>query len=295
MGIYLESFKKAMVCDIQQNKQLEHLMAKNAFMQKYMRFVEEAYNKYVYYATIFTNMIRIPKIIHQIWLGGEPMPELLQKISQSWKKMHPDWEYFLWTEQEVAQLKLINQTIFDQEEHPRSKANILRLELLYQFGGLYVDLDFECLKPFDLLHHCCDFYTGLFELHRLSKHKCKVRCNNALIAAVPYHPIIDKMVHELKNFHTKQTIYERTGVDFYNQILIANYQKTPGQNVLLPSNVLYPWKKEKKEIIVFKRPETMAIHWYYTSGLHSQYHRNRLLYLRHMKFGDCERFLTSKI
>jgi mannosyltransferase OCH1-like enzyme len=31
----------------------------------------------------------------------------------------------------------------------RKKTDILRFEILYQFGGLHKDTDFECLKPID--------------------------------------------------------------------------------------------------------------------------------------------------
>lgn len=32
------------------------------------------------------------------------------------------------------------------------QSDIFRLDILLHFGGLYVDTDFECVAPFDLLH-----------------------------------------------------------------------------------------------------------------------------------------------
>src|ERR1700733_22270 len=40
---------------------------------------------------------RIPKTIHQIWLGG-PLPEKYLNLQRSWQRQNPDWEYRLWTD-----------------------------------------------------------------------------------------------------------------------------------------------------------------------------------------------------
>ena len=42
----------------------------------------------------------LPKIIHQIWLGGQ-LPEKYRAWSESWKKFNPDWQYILWTDEDV--------------------------------------------------------------------------------------------------------------------------------------------------------------------------------------------------
>ena len=56
---------------------------------------------------------RIPKIIHQIWLGS-PFPEKYKVLQQSWKKYHPDWTYILWTEKEIKDFGLTNRERFDK-------------------------------------------------------------------------------------------------------------------------------------------------------------------------------------
>src|ERR1700730_3033568 len=42
---------------------------------------------------------KIPKIIHQIWLGS-PFPEKYNKYQASWQKLHPKWIYKLWTDKD---------------------------------------------------------------------------------------------------------------------------------------------------------------------------------------------------
>ena len=84
----------------------------------------------------------IPKIIHQIWLGPNKRPDIWMN---SWKinyiKKHPDWTYKLWTETEINELKLINKEIYDEEPYYTGKSDIARYEILYQFGGVFIDAD----------------------------------------------------------------------------------------------------------------------------------------------------------
>ena len=47
---------------------------------------------------------KIPKIIHQLWIGPKPAPT---KLMQTWKDKNPDFEYILWNEAEIASRNLI--------------------------------------------------------------------------------------------------------------------------------------------------------------------------------------------
>ena len=90
----------------------------------------------------------LPKIIHQIWLGDIEPPYSFMK---SVKDNHPDYDYRLWTDDNLPH-PLFNQDLFDKARYYPEKADILRYELLYRFGGLYIDADIICLKPLnDLL------------------------------------------------------------------------------------------------------------------------------------------------
>ncbi len=84
----------------------------------------------------------IPKIIHQIWLGPKKRPDIWMN---SWKinylHKHPDWEYKLWTELEIAELTLVNQRQYDSEPYYTGKSDIARYEILNQFGGVFIDAD----------------------------------------------------------------------------------------------------------------------------------------------------------
>jgi len=92
--------------------------------------------------------MNIPKILHQIWIGPKPAPINLMK---TWKEKHPDFEYILWNEQEIQNRKL-NLSCIDKINiipEINGKADIIRWEILYQYGGYFVDADSICIEPFD--------------------------------------------------------------------------------------------------------------------------------------------------
>ena len=87
----------------------------------------------------------IPKIIHQIWLGDQSKRP--SSLIDTWKEINPDWEHILWTEENLPNLR--NQEQFDSMKELAGKADILRYELLHDYGGFFIDADSECINPLD--------------------------------------------------------------------------------------------------------------------------------------------------
>ena len=92
----------------------------------------------------------IPKIIHYCWLGGNPLPELEQRCLESWHKYMPDWEYKRWDESnfDIAAAPLYVRQAYEARKFA-FVSDYVRLWALEQYGGLYMDVDFEVYKPFD--------------------------------------------------------------------------------------------------------------------------------------------------
>jgi len=103
---------------------------------------------------------KIPKKIHQIWVGDKPIPKLYQKFMQSWKDHHPDWEYYLWTDKDIEDFPWINKTLFDAAKNPGMKSDIWRYEIIYRYGGVYVDCDMKNKRPLDPMHSRLEFYAS---------------------------------------------------------------------------------------------------------------------------------------
>lgn len=92
----------------------------------------------------------IPKKIHYIWLGGKPLTDLGQKCLESWKKYCPDYEIIRWDESNFD----INQNIYCREAYENKKyafaSDYIRLWVLYNHGGIYMDTDVEILRNPDM-------------------------------------------------------------------------------------------------------------------------------------------------
>jgi glycosyltransferase involved in cell wall biosynthesis/mannosyltransferase OCH1-like enzyme len=96
----------------------------------------------------------IPKIIHQTWKTAQ-LPPHLAALQQTWQAQHPDWEYRLWTDDDNRAF-LVEHYPWFLPTYDRYKNNICRIDAvryfwLHHYGGLYVDLDFECLGAIDQL------------------------------------------------------------------------------------------------------------------------------------------------
>jgi hypothetical protein len=94
----------------------------------------------------------IPKILHQIWIGPLPAPSTHMK---TWQDKHPDFEYIYWTETEFEKrgIQFQCQSKIDIMTEYNGKADIMRWEILYKYGGYFVDADSICIEPFD------DYFT----------------------------------------------------------------------------------------------------------------------------------------
>ncbi len=146
----------------------------------------------------------IPRIIHQTWKSSS-IPDRFRRYRESWKNLHPDYELRLWTDDDNNK--------FVREEFPEiwklylslphgvHRADLLRCLYLWKFGGLYVDLDIQCLRRVDELLNqsgkcaiSCEPNIHAKKLHGISR-----LLSNAAMASIPNHPIWLEMVSEIEN------------------------------------------------------------------------------------------------
>jgi mannosyltransferase OCH1-like enzyme len=124
----------------------------------------------------------IPKTLHQMWIGGDPPPFIVDCLRTA--SVLDDWERTIWTDDNVEQMfPLANQGLWDKagDISPRPlqfRADVFRYEILWRYGGVWADADFEFIKPLDPL---LDEPFATFELegHWV---------NNAMIGVPRHHP-----------------------------------------------------------------------------------------------------------
>jgi hypothetical protein len=139
---------------------------------------------------------RIPKIIHQIWLGS-PVPKKFQDLMQTWKQKHPDWQYILWTDKDIGEFKLVNEAAYNLAPNYGMKSDILRYEILLRYGGLYIDTDQEAVIPHDIFHHITDFYIGFF--HDNDDVVAKESIGNGVIGACKGHFLLHRVLSYIRS------------------------------------------------------------------------------------------------
>jgi mannosyltransferase OCH1-like enzyme len=243
-----------MNCEIDQSKQWS--LTESLFNTNYVNLAEHSINL-------------IPKIIHQVWLGSK-FPDKLCRLRDTWIDMHPGWEYRLWTDDDVDSFGLNNINSFNAIKNFGSKSDIFRYEILHRHGGIYVDVDFECIKPFDDLTYL-EFFTG-------TGYTDKPYWYNGLFACKPEHPILSNLIQKLKSLPSHYDIWHRTGPGVFTTAIdeyLAENQKAP--LVIFPTVFFFPmpnterWNVrqdtlESREIVKkYLHSETRCVHLWYCS------------------------------
>jgi len=140
----------------------------------------------------------IPQVIHRIWRGG-PMPAEFRGYGRSWKKLNPGWKLREWGDSsKLPEMPAVfaRSRELAPRDHLRFEADVMRLQILYEQGGVYVDCDIEPLKPLgELLDgvECFATYSpnrGPNGLRLLT---------NCALGAAPGHPFIAACIEGLED------------------------------------------------------------------------------------------------
>lgn len=147
----------------------------------------------------------IPHIIHQIWLSSPektsvPVP-FIDNV-QTFLSNNPAWTYFLWTN-ETARKFLQDRYphllgLYDRLPRVVSKGDMLRYIVIYEYGGLYVDMDTVNFRPLDkiTMKYPCILVPEPFE-HAVLWYRQPYIVINAIMACRSQHPFFWQIVNHL--------------------------------------------------------------------------------------------------
>jgi len=215
--------------------------------------------------------VKIPKIIHQIWIGGE-VPEVFKPLMKTWIEKHVgrEWKYKLWTDEDVKDYPLVNREFYDATDNPGVKSDILKWEIIYNHGGVYVDIDHECLRALDILHYTYDFYTCLQPLDTYL-----LQLGAALFGATPHHSILKHCIDTIKDDWHEQGAPKKTGPLHFTRSFINSAVQAGGVVAALPAYYMYPLGCKDKEIDfdTWIEKGAFAIHWWAKSWMPARYRR----------------------
>ena len=205
----------------------------------------------------------VPKRIHQIWLGS-PLPKKYRSYQKSWQEHNPDFEYKLWSEEDILALDLFNKNQFVASKNFGVKSDIARYEILYRFGGIYADTDFECLKSFDEKFLSRSFLAG--QVFSYSPQMA-----NGLIAAAPKDNFLKLIIENLPKYPGEMKpmdVLQYCGPIFISDLAWKHCESLT-DFLVLPSQYFYPWPNYKRNQTAdrysWSTEDTTAIHHWETS------------------------------
>ncbi|MCH9665145.1 MAG: glycosyltransferase, group 2 family protein, partial [Gammaproteobacteria bacterium] len=186
----------------------------------------------------------IPRILHQTY-RDDKIPAKLATLQSSWLKHNPHWQYRFWSDNDIREFIAEHYAdfleVFDAYPHNIMRVDAFRYLLLHHHGGIYADLDFECLLPMDELLADQDILLIPEPEEHINKHKPRVRnldyvVSNALMASVPGHPFWREVVELLKKSANNPDVLDATGPfiltyahkDFTPTIPLANPRNFDG-------------------------------------------------------------------
>jgi len=206
----------------------------------------------------------IPKTIHYCWFGRNPKPELAEKCIESWKKFCPDYEIIEWNEDnfDIAAAPLYVRQAYEAKKWA-FVTDYVRLKVIYENGGIYMDTDVELVKPLDnLLQH--QAYFG-FETVEYANTGLGFGAEKGL-------PLLAEMMEDYmqRPFILANGTYDETTCLIRNSavlkkngfLLNGRYQEVDGVS-LYPSEYFCPFSYYTKKL--HKTEKAYSIHWYSAS------------------------------
>jgi mannosyltransferase OCH1-like enzyme len=185
----------------------------------------------------------IPRKLHRLWLGQRPRPALYDAFWAEWQALHPDWTLVTWTESNLP--PLINGSVVDDlavsarsagipMAHDRAvavaRADVIAYELMWRYGGVYINCDMQPLKSLEpLLEH--DAFVGMED----DTYLC-----NAVMGAIPRHPLFQLLIDELPgnySVHRGRGMEVATGPQFLTRVV--KEATVPGSLTVLPQSAFY--------------------------------------------------------
>ena len=218
--------------------------------------IKHTYNNYI---TSDKGKEAIPKIIHQIWIGGK-MPDQEKRACAAIRQRCEDgaWEYKLWGNDDITGLgNFKNKDLFDRTPNFGQKSDILRNFILHEYGGVYLDTDFILVKLFDELLDL-DFFCGLCYNDWPSM-------VNSILGSKPKSKTIAAMLSYDKElaWHDGMAVIDSTGPWHTTRKALETIDS---KTVVFPNSYFYPYpcfeklRSKGSNPLDYIKPETFCIH-----------------------------------
>lgn len=244
----------------------------------------------------------IPRIMHQIWTGGEeelqhfhaelPVTDKRSHFLE-WRRScvrtHPGWKHVLWSSSDMRALVAAEVPFmlaqYDAMDTHIKRTDFARLLILWRFGGVYVDMDFECFRaidndiPLEAPFVVAEHFTN-------SIHFGGIEYPNALMGSARGHPLVWSVLVEVMRRDREDPAGFVTRISgpvvFTNMVLEWRRNFGSGSLRVVPPPVFYPvYCMNKTQMALDSQcilsrncaeqyPSSPAVHHYAMSWFESQ-------------------------
>lgn len=189
----------------------------------------------------------IPKIVHTTLHEHPP-----QNTIFFWKtvvKNTPGWDHRVHQDPRDPNYWDMTSKYWNLCKTGATRANLVRLEALYKFGGIYLDSDIELIRPIDSLLKLSCFSVYL--------RKDSDRLANGVMGSIPEHPAIKKALDVLiEILHTDYTVP-------IGPISLTKSWENRNDVSRLESDLFYPYlwtEMHRAKENFLKNPKTLGVH-----------------------------------
>jgi Glycosyltransferase sugar-binding region containing DXD motif len=188
---------------------------------------------------------RIPRVFHRIWLGPDAMPEAERRFGETWARHHPDWEHRLWRDDDLAEVG-VPVEIVARAKSPVELSDVARFHILARHGGVYVDTDFECLRPLDPLLKGVDAFASFQRPGEVAI---------GVLGATAGHSAFRRAAELVTETFGRAPLPAATGPPFFTHLMWDFPEVT-----LFPPELFYPYLWSEPERQDERFPQAYAVH-----------------------------------
>lgn len=212
----------------------------------------------------------IPKVIHYCWFGEQPHPPAVVRCMNSWRRLMPDYRIIEWNETNTD----LTTNDYVREAYAARKyafvSDYVRLKVLHDEGGLYMDTDVEVIKSLDaFLHH--ESFSGFEDEAHVPTAVMGARAGNGWIGVLlaeyaDLHFVLPDGTYDARTNVSRITATTR---ESFGVAMNNSFQDIPGLLTIYPRDRFCP-KSYATGVITTTR-NTHAIHHFSGSWRHEEH------------------------
>jgi inositol phosphorylceramide mannosyltransferase catalytic subunit len=162
--------------------------------------------------------------IHQMWKTPK-LPAGVKTYQLSWKKHHPNWAYVFWTDSAIQEFLSTEFSwflpIYNTYPYDIQRVDAARYFILYTFGGIYADIDYEVFAPVD---ECCKSYDVAL-INKFNRTVSNFLMYSEMRSRFFYHVIGRlEIAHQHTNYAAlacQDAVFQTTGPTFLTDCLLS--------------------------------------------------------------------------